>query len=76
MKSLRVIDEIGNRQDIDTDYVPRIGERIILVYGTGGEPVKEHYLRVKDVTYRLDNKRDNQAAILVMKDSSEPWPAN
>jgi hypothetical protein len=74
MRYLRVIDEIGNKQDFETDYVPRIGERIILEYGTGGNRVKEHHLRVKDVVYRLQNKPDHQAAILVEEVTSEPWP--
>ena len=85
MKTLRVIDQSGNRHDYETDFVPRIGEHIVLVYGRGGdtgtprgrgrEPPAPHYLRVTDVLYRLDNPTGHQAAILVAEETnSEPWP--
>jgi hypothetical protein len=77
MKNLRVIDEIGNKQDIETDHVPRIGERIILIFGRGGAPVKTHYYRVKDVAYHLDQKPDIQAAILIEEETGtvKQWPS-
>jgi hypothetical protein len=74
MTNLRVIDEVGNKQDFETNHVPRIGEKIVLVYGKGGQLVEEHHLRVKDVMYRFDNKPDHQAAILVEEVDEEPWP--
>jgi len=74
MKYLRVNDRAGNKTDYETDCVPRIGELILLEYGSGGEPVKQHYFRVKDVMYRLDNKPDNQAAILIEElGGVHPW---
>jgi len=76
MKHLRVVDQAGNQQDYETESVPRIGERIELEYGSCGDPVRTHYLRVRDVMYRLDNGPDNQAAILVEEEGDpEPWPS-
>jgi len=74
MKNLRVVDQAGNRQDFETEFVPRIGERIVLVYKTVDEPLKEHHFRVRDVMYRLDNETENQAAILIAEDDShQTW---
>jgi hypothetical protein len=42
--SLTRMKQAGNKQDVETDYVPRIGERIVLEYGRGGGPVRSHYL--------------------------------
>ena len=76
MKYLRVIDEIGNKQDHETEFVPRIGERIMLTYSQGSDPMRDHYFRVKDVEYRLQNKPDHQVAILVEEEiDAEPWPS-
>jgi hypothetical protein len=56
-----------NKTDYEAEFVPRIGERILLEYGIGSDPVRPHYFRVKDVMYmyRLDNKPENQVAILI-----------
>jgi HD superfamily phosphodiesterase len=77
MKNLRVINEIGNHQDYQTEFVPRIGERIVLEYGGNGETVRSHYLRVKDVAYHLQNSANAQVAILVTEET-EPdlWPSS
>jgi hypothetical protein len=76
MKFLRVVDQAGNRTDYEAEFVPRIGERIVLEYGTGGEPVRPHYFRVKDVMYRLDNPPQEQVAILTEEESApEHWPS-
>ena len=76
MPHLRVIDEAGNKTDYETDHIPRIGERIMLEYGIGKAPVAIHYFRVKDVMYRLQEKGDNQAAILIEEDpAAEHWPS-
>ena len=75
MKLLRVVDQIGNRTDYETEFVPRIGERILLEYGSGGDPVRPHYFRVKDGVYRLNNRPENQVAILIKEESDpELWP--
>jgi hypothetical protein len=85
MKTLRVVDRSGNRRDYATDFVPRIGERVVLAYGSvgdpvaprsrGGDPVAPHYFRVIDVVYRFDDPADHKAAILVEEETnSEPWP--
>jgi hypothetical protein len=75
MKYLRVVDEAGNNQDYEAELVPRIGERITLEYGRGAEPVRRHYLRVKDVEYRLQNSLEHQAAILVEEETNPKyWP--
>ncbi len=72
---IRIVDEIGNKQDHEVGYLPRIGERLIMQYGIGGAPVTTHYLRVKDVAYYMDNPIDIQATILVTEDAdTEPWP--
>lgn len=76
MEKLRVIDPDGNEQDYETEFVPRIGERVILKYGTGGQPVTTHSFRVKDVEYYLDHKPDVQARILIEEDAApEDWPS-
>lgn len=75
MKHLRVVDQAGSGTDYETQFVPRIGERVELIYGIGSDPVRTHYFRVKDVMYRLDNKPDNQAAILIEEESNpDLWP--
>lgn len=76
MKHLRVIDEAGNKQDYEAEFVPRIGERIVLEYSIGKEqPVKLHYFRVKDVEYHLQNPIDVQARILIEEEHApELWP--
>ena len=76
MKYLRVIDENGNKQDYETDLVPRIGERILLEFGRGGEPVRQHLFRVKDVEYRLQNDLGSQVAILTEEETDpKRWPS-
>lgn len=76
MKYLRVVDQAGNGTDYEAEFVPRIGERIVLVYGVGGGPVREHYFRVQDVMYKLGNAPDGQAAVLVKEeDNPEKWPS-
>ena len=75
MKHLRVIDERGSKADYEAEFVPRIGERILLSFGQGGQPVQDHYYRVKDVMYMLDNSVDHQVAILVEPDpDAQSWP--
>lgn len=75
MKLLRVIDELGNKTDYETDWVPRIGERLVLVQGLNKESVTDHYYRVKDVVYFLNNRSECQAAVLVAEESNpQPWP--
>jgi hypothetical protein len=75
MRYLRVIDRDGNETDYETEFVPRIGERIELEYAVGRGTKQVHYFRVKDVVYRLQAKPDDQAAILVEEeeDVAEPW---
>ena len=75
MTYLRVIDQAGNNQDFEVAFVPRIGERILLEYARErGAPIETHYLRVKDVMYRPDNKPEHQVAILVEEESNQyPW---
>jgi len=76
MKNLRVVDQAGNGQEYETEFVPRIGERIELEYGSGSDPVRTHYFRVKDVMYRLNNRPENQAGILVEEENDPKlWPA-
>lgn len=75
MKYLRVIDQIGNKQDVEAELVPRIGDRVSLEFGRGGEPVRPHYYRVKDVEYRFDNPIEHQVAILIDEEpDAVPWP--
>ncbi|HEY3989200.1 MAG TPA: hypothetical protein VGM02_07875 [Acidobacteriaceae bacterium] len=69
MKYLRVVDQAGNGQDHETEFVPRIGERIVLIYGHTKESVKSHYFRVKDVALHLDQKSDRQVAVLVEEET-------
>ena len=74
MKLLRVIDEVGNRTDYETDWVPRIGERIVLTQNNT-ETATDYYYRVKDVVYFLDNRSEGQVAVLVTEESNpQPWP--
>ena len=85
MKILRVVNQSGHRYDYDTDFVPRIGERLLLANKRGvdsgalpvrgGENAALHHFRVTDVLYRLDRAAEYQATILVEEDSNpEPWP--
>lgn len=70
---LRVIDQAGNKTDYETDYLLRIGERIMLRSGINKGPVAIHYFRVKNVMYRLP---DVQAAILIEEDpDADRWPS-
>ena len=77
MQILRVVDEIGNNQDYETAFVPRIGERIALLYRDGADaPLREHFFRVQDVEYRLYNEGDSQVAILVKEEKNATlWPS-
>jgi hypothetical protein len=75
MKLLRVIDEVGNKTDYETDWGPRIGERIVLVQEVNREAVADHSYRVKDVVYFLNNSSEGQAAVLVTEESNpQSWP--
>ena len=76
MKYLRVIDQDGNNTDYESDFVPRIGERIELTYRVGAEPLRVRYFRVKDVVYRLQLAPDIQVGILVEEDKNlTHWPS-
>ena len=85
MKVLRVVDQSGNRYDYETDFVPRIGEHLLLANRgvgessalpvRGGENAALRHFRVTDVLYRLDRAVEHQAAILVQEETNpEPWP--
>jgi hypothetical protein len=76
MKTLRVYDQTGSKCDYETEFVPRIGERVQLEYKLGKEePLKLHFFRVKDVMYRLDKPADIQVAILIEEEiNGEEWP--
>jgi hypothetical protein len=76
-KYLRVIDEIGNKADYEVEFIPRIGERILLEFARGQEQkVRSHYYRVKDVQYNLGQPVTHQVAILIEEErDAEPWPS-
>lgn len=75
-ENLRVVDQAGNNTDYETEFVPRIGEQIVLTYKRGNDTVREHYFRVQDVMYKLENKPEHQAAVLVTEEeNAEPWPS-
>ena len=76
MRYLTVIDQAGNKQDYEAEFLPRIGERIVLEYGIGGQPVREHFHRVKDVEYYLQKPTDVQVRILTEEEHTpERWPS-
>jgi hypothetical protein len=77
MENLRVIDHVGNKQDYQTEFVPRIGERIVLEWkASGAAAAKPHYYRVKDVAYHLDRDPKLQVTILIADDAdTAPWPS-
>jgi hypothetical protein len=76
MELLRVIDQFGNKEDYRTEFVPRIGERIVVEWGVHGTPVVPHYYRVKDVAYHLSNGPDTQSTILIEEEASPKlWPS-
>lgn len=76
MRHLRVIDQHGNKTDYETDYIPRIGERIELRYGRNNQPVTDHYFRVKDVSYWLENPPGHQVMVLVEEEKNpKQWPS-
>jgi hypothetical protein len=60
MRYLSVFDRSGNETDYETEFVPRIGERIELQYSVGRGPMQVHYFRVKDVLYCLQAPSDNK----------------
>jgi hypothetical protein len=76
MKHLHVIDQAGNRHDHEAEFVRRIGERIMMMFGIAGAPVTDHYFRVKDVEYVFDNDREERVAILI-EEERDPvrWPS-
>ena len=76
MKYLHVIDQAGNRHAHEAEFVPRIGQRVKMMFGTGGAPVTDHYFRVKDVEYVFDNDREERVAILI-EEERDPvrWPS-
>jgi hypothetical protein len=39
MSTIRVIDQNGNNIDLECGVAPRIGERLMLPYGIGKEPI-------------------------------------
>jgi hypothetical protein len=75
MRTLRVITlPAQNKQDYDSEFVPRIGERLVLQYATEPGPTFAHYFRVKDVAYHLDEKPENQVVVLVEEErQGRPW---
>ena len=76
MENLRVIDQVGNKQDYETEFVPRIGERVVLEWGASRETVRPHYYRVKDVAYHLSNPPHVQATILIEEEADPTlWPS-
>lgn len=74
MKSLRVVDIAGNHQDYEVDEIPRIGELVMVEYGSGGDPVHQHYFRVKDVLRNLQGAPGHQVAILIDEETELDWP--
>jgi hypothetical protein len=76
MENLRVIDQVGNKQDYQTEFVPRVGERVVLEWGVYGEAVRSHYYRVKDVAYHLSNPAHAQVTILIEEEADPTlWPS-
>jgi hypothetical protein len=72
MVRLRVIEPDRNAQEYETEFVPRIGERIVLEYADG----MTQYFRVKDVAYFLQRRPDLQPEVLLERDSTNnPWPS-
>lgn len=74
MKSIRTVDSAGNPLDCDVDEIPRIGELIMLEYGRGGDPVRQHYFRVKDVLHSLQAAPGLQVQILLDEETKMEWP--
>ena len=74
--NVRVIDQDGNPHDYDADVVPRIGERIVLSYGSGTQPVEDHFFRVRDVMYR-SLKPDHLSVAILVEEERNPtdWPS-
>jgi hypothetical protein len=76
MKQIRVVDQAGNQQEHEADFLPRIGERIELVQNEAQSSAVTHYYRVKDVMHRLDGGTGNQPSILVEEEINPKfWPA-
>jgi hypothetical protein len=76
MKSLRVIDQAGNPHDYEAEFVPRIGERIRMAFGIGGQPVTDHFFRVKDVEYVFERDRQEFISVLIEEEANPTrWPS-
>lgn len=73
MPMIRIIDEIGNKYDVTVEFVPRIGECILQTLGLGGEPVRQHYFRVKDVLHTVDNDELNVAIFVDKERAPKHW---
>lgn len=75
MLNLRLRDMVGNNDDVEAPAIPRIGERVTRRFGIGTGPVTDHYFRVKDVEYRLDNPVGYQVLVLIEEElNPEMWP--
>jgi hypothetical protein len=76
MKQIRVVDQAGNQQEHEADFLPRIGERIELLQSESQSSAVTHYYRVKDVMHRLNSGTGNQPSILVEEEiGPKLWPA-
>ena len=72
-----MIDSAGNKTDYAAECVPRIGERILLEWARGGDPVTQQYFRVKDVACDLDAAVEHQVSILIIEEHEDTghWPS-
>lgn len=76
MKSLRIIDQNGNKEDVETEMVPRVGERVVRTFRTGNQQMADHFYRVKDVEYWFDHGADAQVRILIEEEQRpDIWPS-
>ena len=75
MKYFRIIDQFGNKEDVETEFVPRIGEHVARTFRIGSGPLSDHFYRVKDVEYWFDHEQHAQVRILVEEiHNHEDWP--
>lgn len=76
MLTVRVIDPVGNREDVEMEAVPRIGERVVRTFKVGHGPnSRDEIYRVKDVKYHLDHPTGQAAILLEEEINPVEWPS-
>lgn len=74
MPPFRTIDEAGNRQDYEADFLPRIGDRLTSIHGPSRQALSQHFYRVQDVCHTLDGSKVFTEVRIVEEHDAKDWP--